>query len=81
MHDLKPKTIYHYRVGNGDSSWSDVYSFVTSSPDLTPMTYAVIADMAYDEQSDYTVSSVSKLVQEGTVQAVIHSGDISYADG
>jgi phosphodiesterase/alkaline phosphatase D-like protein len=81
MHDLKPKTTYYYRVGNGDFSWSDIYSFVTSSSDLSSVTYAVIADMAYDEQSDYTVSSVAKLVQQQAVQAVIHSGDISYADG
>jgi len=81
MHDLKPKTTYHYRVGDGDSLWSDVYSFITDATDLTSVTYAVIADMAYDNQSDNTVSSVTKLVEDGIVQTVIHSGDISYADG
>ena len=37
--------------------------------------------MAYDVNSDYTVSSLTALVDQGLVDVVIHSGDISYADG
>ena len=37
--------------------------------------------MAYDEYSDNTVSSLIRLVDAGQLDVVIHSGDISYADG
>lgn len=57
-----------------------MFSFNTLLPDAD-LTFAVIADMAYDAMSDNTVSSLARLVDDGEVQAVIHSGDISYADG
>ena len=81
MIGLKEKTTYYYRVGNGDDDkWSDVYSFSTFDYSKS-ISYAIIGDMAYDQYSDNTVKSLISLVNSNKIQAVIHSGDISYADG
>lgn len=82
MSDLQPATRYYYQVGadDGGSGWSDIHSFVTYTPGKE-LNFAVIADMAYDENSDDTVSSLTRLVDAGLLDVVIHSGDISYADG
>ena len=81
MHDLAPATTYYYQVGADDASgWSEVYSFTTFAPHRA-INYAVIADMAYDVNSDNTVLQLTKLVDAGQLDVVIHSGDISYADG
>lgn len=81
MTDLKPATTYYYQVGADDSSgWSDIYSFTTYTPNKE-INFAVIADMAYDHNSDDTVADLIELVDQGKLDVVIHSGDISYADG
>lgn len=83
MTDLKPDTTYYYRVGNGLTRWSPVLSFKTlstpqeSSSDV--INYAILADM--DFESNATMANLQTLVNQGKVDAVIHSGDISYADG
>lgn len=81
MTNLKPATTYYYQVGADDNSgWSEIYSFTTYDPNKE-LNFAVIADMAYDTNSDGTVADLIKLVDEGQIDVVIHSGDISYADG
>lgn len=82
MTGLKEDTRYYYRVGLEGSvnGWSDVYSFKTFAPHKE-INFAVIADMAYDENSDNTVAQMTKLVDAEQLDCVIHSGDISYADG
>ena len=78
MTDLKHSETYYYSVGDGNK-WSDVMSFRTFDQESQALTYAVIADMDF-EQND-TVKQVNSLVDSGAIQAVIHSGDIGYADG
>jgi 3',5'-cyclic AMP phosphodiesterase CpdA len=81
MTDLKPSTTYYYQVGSSvDDRWSEVHSFTTFTPGKE-LNFAIVADMAYDNLSDNTVASLTRLVDEGKLDAVIHSGDISYADG
>ena len=82
MTGLEPATRYYYQVGadDGASGWSDIFSFVTYTPNKE-LNFAVIADMAYDENSDNTIASMLRLVEAGQLDVVIHSGDISYADG
>lgn len=83
MTNLVPGTTYHYQVGAG-ASFSEVLSF-TTFPDPAEgtgsVTFAVLGDMGYGSASDDTVANLIDLVEDGTIQAVIHSGDISYADG
>lgn len=78
MSELKHSETYYYRVGDGDK-WSDTYSFRTFDSGSQDLTYAVIADMDF-EQND-TVKQLNNMVENGEIQAVIHSGDIGYADG
>jgi phosphodiesterase/alkaline phosphatase D-like protein len=80
MTDLQPATTYYYQVGadDGGSNWSEIFSFTTFTPNKE-INFAVIADMAYDVFSDDTVASMIKLVDQGLIDVVIHSGDISYA--
>jgi len=81
MTDLSANTTYYYRVGDPIlDSWSAIYKFTSFYP-MQTITYAVIADMDFGAASDGTVKDLTALVEDGTVQAVIHSGDISYADG
>jgi hypothetical protein len=81
MISLLPTTTYYYRVGDGVNSWSEIFNFKTFDPASKSITYAVIADMAYDNISDDTVSVLKEMVADGKIDVVIHSGDISYADG
>lgn len=82
MTGLRPSTTYFYRVGDPASSapWSEIFSFTTLTPGQT-VTYAVLADMDFGTASDGTVHDMIDLVDAGAIQAIIHSGDISYADG
>jgi len=83
MTGLKPETTYYYRVGNGADRWSEVLTFKTFSAaqeaSTSPVTYAVLADM--DFESTTTMNNLASLVASQKIDAVIHSGDISYADG
>ena len=81
MINLTPATTYYYRVGNGEDRWSEVFSFTTYDPSRDTVSFAIIADMAYDTTSDNTVMRIQELVDAGSIDGVIHSGDISYADG
>ena len=74
MSDLKPGTTYYYRVGDGGDKWSATFQFTTRTPGQESVTYAVIADMAYDEASDGVVKDLIDLVNTGAVDVVIHSG-------
>lgn len=81
MTGLKLGTTYYYQVGADDNSgWSEVYAFNTIG-EGKEINFAVIADMAYDTLSDDTVASMIRMVDAGQIDVVIHSGDISYADG
>lgn len=81
MTGLKPATTYYYKVGSPtDGRWSEIFSFSTFTPGKE-LNFAVVADMAYDSLSDNTVKQLTRLVDEGRLDAVLHNGDISYADG
>jgi len=83
MGGLLPGTVYYYRVGDA-SGWSPVYSFSTlnaSAGLTTPLRVILLGDMGYGPNSDQTVATVTKLVQAGQVDLILHNGDISYADG
>ncbi len=82
MIDLKPSTIYYYQVGGGENEkWSQIYSFKTYNPNEEVTRFGVIADMDFGHASDNTVASLIKLVENDEIDVIIHSGDVSYADG
>lgn len=81
MTDLQPGRTYYYRVGDGANLWSEILQFTAISPLKKSLSYAILGDMDFDVASDATVASLQRLVDAGKIDAVIHSGDISYADG
>ncbi len=83
MTDLKPATKYFYRVGSPTSdSWSEVFSFKTYNPEQKQQVFAVLADMDFDSKGAMdTIAKLTAMVDAGKLDAVVHSGDISYADG
>lgn len=78
MTKLEPGTKYYYRVGDGNLRWSKIFSFQTMVPDQE-ITYGIIGDM--DFESNTTMANMITLVEDGTVNCILHPGDISYADG
>lgn len=78
MSNLIPGTSYSYRVGNGLEKWSEIYTFKTLEKDQT-MRFAILADMDFEQT--VTMANIATLAQSGGIDAVIHSGDESYADG
>jgi hypothetical protein len=73
-----PNTTYYYVVGN-DREWSAEASF-TTQPDRTPTTttFAVYGDMGI-LNSNTTIELLTKFVDQGELDFVLHIGDISYA--
>lgn len=76
MKGLAPGTTYYYRVGDGESKWSQVFSFTTMKVDDI-ITYAVLGDMDFEQNN--TLANVISLVEAGKVQCVLFAGDESYA--
>ena len=76
---------YDYQVGDGAEAWSATHTFSTLPADVggaaRPLRLVQLGDMAYDVNSDNTVARIAALVEAGQVDAVVHIGDISYADG
>jgi len=87
MTGLAPNTKYQYHVGSPQGGWSQTVSFKTlptvaaHDPKAPPLRFIWIGDMAYDNFSDATVAHMTDMVNAGEVDAVVHPGDISYADG
>ena len=81
MTSLEPCSTYYYQVGSkSNEKMSDVYHFNTYCPSQS-ITFAVIADMGFGNNSDSTIKQLTDLVDQNKIHGVIHSGDIGYADG
>ena len=82
---LAPGQAVFYRVGDADGGFSGTTSFRTLPADAgsaaRPLRVASIADMGYGNLSDDTVARLTELVETGSIDMVIHSGDVSYAVG
>jgi hypothetical protein len=83
--DLAPNTTYYYRVGDETGGISDVFQF-TTLPTVVgtksrPLRVAALADTGYGPNSDETIAVLTALAANGSIDFVIHYGDIGYADG
>ncbi len=86
MTSLEPDTTYHYRVKSSNNTWSDIYHFTTLHKDAglengKPLKIGVVADIAYDENSDHTVKSLKYITENKHIDLLLVVGDMSYADG
>ena len=85
MDKLQPGVTYSYRVGSDSGGWSAAANF-TTLPAATgsaqrALRLAHIGDMGWGDNSNATIAALQSLVDLGALDAVIHTGDVSYADG
>jgi len=83
MVNLKPGTQYFYKVGSQDAGYSTVFNFYTERIYIEndPTKIIIYGDMGANKESDQIISRVQDIVSRHGNDFVIHSGDISYADG
>lgn len=73
-------TTIYYQVGGGASGWSSVMNF-TTHPGVgpaVPLRFAVVGDLGQTTNSVDTVAHIA--ASPNTFNALIHAGDLSYAD-
>lgn len=85
MSSLTANTAYTYRVGSDALGWSQEFTFTTLPLNIgtpeRPLRVIGIADMGWGEAAQDTIARIQAMVNNGTVDFVIHPGDIGYADG
>jgi hypothetical protein len=85
MTGLAAGTAYGYRVGSDAGGWSAVAHFTTlpagAGSDARPLRLVHIGDMGWGNNSNATIAAVTALAAAGEIDGVLHSGDVSYADG
>lgn len=77
---VSPNTSYVYVVGSDTYGWTNSFEFTTYDPSK-PFKAIVIGDMGATSDSDNNIALITKWVNEKKIDAVLHIGDISYANG
>jgi len=91
---LLPGEIYYYQCGDSVSGWSEIFTFHTESTATTTtsssiqketpqMIFASIADHGTSSDSEEVVNELLLAEKQDKIafDLLVHSGDISYADG
>lgn len=85
MSNLERNQTYEYSVGSLVHGMSNVTKFSTLPFNIAtpqrPLRILAVADMGFGPNSDYTVKRMIEQVDAGSVDLVLHYGDIGYADG
>jgi hypothetical protein len=85
LEDLRPSTIYYYRVGTNEHGWSAVYSFINRPANKEEAVYIVAyGDLGLspvEPGAKSTVDRVTARVMSTNFTCLLHIGDISYARG
>jgi phosphodiesterase/alkaline phosphatase D-like protein len=85
LNDLRPSIIYYYRVGSNEHGWSSVYSFLNrpSSSDerVNLIGYGDMGVSPTQPGAQATIDRVEARVISMNVTAILHIGDVSYAEG
>lgn len=76
---LQPGKQYFYQVGSDNATWSDIFTFSTNRD--YPLNILVTGDMGDVAESHQVVQSMLKMNQANSYNFLIHSGDLSYANG
>jgi hypothetical protein len=83
--DLRPSTIYYYRVGNDQDGWSQVYNFTnrpsTADDAIHLLAYGDMGVFPIQPGAQVTINRVTQKVLSNNISGVLHIGDISYAVG
>jgi len=81
LNNLVAGTTYYYRVGDGQNAWSKTFSFKTEPLNTNRVIRIVeIGDMG-NVNSAPNIKRIQSMVDSNSVDFIVHSGDISYADG
>jgi len=87
---LLPGEIYYYQCGDSVSGWSEIFTFhtesisaSTTSNELPQMIFASIADQGTSMNSEQIVNALLLAEEQDKIafDLLVHSGDISYANG
>ena len=87
MTGLEPNTSYTYRVGSPSvaNGWSEEFEFMTlplnAGMSDRPLKIATFADMGVGGDHQATIAELQRLHSMGELDFIVHTGDISYADG
>lgn len=85
LNDLRPSTIYYYRVGNDEHGWSSIRSFTTRSIDndvqVNLIAFGDMGAAPVQPGAKSTMDRVYERVLTDNITAILHIGDISYARG
>ena len=86
MTGLETDTVYEYRVGDSTTMYySAPITFRTlhqaAGWDSRPLRIATYADMGTGGTHGQTLAQLKKLVDNDEIDLIVHTGDISYADG
>ena len=74
--DLKPDTLYAYRVGDGEKRWSEWIQFKTASDKVKPFSFIYFGDAQNDVHSRW--ARVIRMAHQTAPQAAfaLHAGDL-----
>lgn len=85
LSDLRPSTMYFYRVGTDQHGWSPIYSFrnrpATKDESVYLVAYGDMGVSPVETGAKSTMDRVAARVQSENVTCLLHIGDISYARG
>ncbi|CAF0977712.1 unnamed protein product [Adineta ricciae] len=85
LEDLRPSTIYYYRVGNNEHGWSPIYHFTnrpaTIDDEVNLIAYGDMGVSPIQSGAKATIDRVTARVQTNNITAILHIGDVSYARG
>lgn len=80
MGGLAPGTTYTYRVGSASGGWSQAANFTTlpanAGTPARPLRLLHIGDMGWGDNSNNTIAAMGALVANGSVDALLHTGDV-----
>ncbi len=76
LKDLKPDTLYAYRVGDGGKRWSEWIQFKTASDKVKPFSFIYFGDAQNDVHSRW--ARVIRMAHQTAPQAAfaLHAGDL-----
>ena len=73
---LDPDTLYAYRVGDGESVWSEWFQFRTAKAEVAPFSFAYVGDAQNGLLSHWSRLIRSAYSRDPQMDFIIHAGDL-----